>query len=56
VGVPGDVEEQTGFVKAGVVAAVNHGEAPMLGDADLGAIIHWESAIPALAGALSQRA
>jgi electron transfer flavoprotein alpha subunit len=52
VGVPGDVEEQTGFVKAGVVAAVNHGEAPMLGAADLGAIIHWETAIPALAGAL----
>jgi electron transfer flavoprotein alpha subunit len=52
VGVPGDVEEQTGFVKAGVVAAVNHGEAPMLGAADAGAIIHWETAIPALAGAL----
>jgi len=52
VGVPGDVEEQTGFVKAGVVAAVNHGEAPMLGSADIGAIIHWETAIPALAGAL----
>jgi electron transfer flavoprotein alpha subunit len=53
VGVPGDVEEQTGFVKAGVVAAVNHGEAPMLGNADVGAIIHWEAAIPALAGALT---
>lgn len=52
VGVPGDVEEQTGFVKAGVVAAVNHGEAPMLGAADVGAIIHWETAIPALAAAL----
>jgi electron transfer flavoprotein alpha subunit len=52
VGVPGDVEEQTGFVKAGVVAAVNHGEAPMLAAADVGAIIHWEAAIPALAGAL----
>jgi electron transfer flavoprotein alpha subunit len=52
IGVPGDVEEQTGFVKAGVVAAVNHGEAPMLGSADVGAIIHWETAIPALAGAL----
>jgi electron transfer flavoprotein alpha subunit len=56
VGVPGDVEEQTGFVKAGVVVAVNHGEAPMLADADVGAVIHWESAIPALAGALSQGA
>jgi electron transfer flavoprotein alpha subunit len=52
IGVPGDVEEQTGFVKTGVVAAVNHGEAPMLGAADVGAIIHWESAIPALARAL----
>jgi electron transfer flavoprotein alpha subunit len=51
VGVPGDVEEQTGFVKAGVVAAVNHAESPMLGAADVGAIIHWEAAIPALAGA-----
>jgi electron transfer flavoprotein alpha subunit len=52
VGVPGDVEEQTGFVKAGVVAAVNHGEAQMLGDADVGVIIHWETAIPALSSAL----
>jgi electron transfer flavoprotein alpha/beta subunit len=52
VGVPGDVEEQTGFVKAGVVAAVNHGEAPMLSAADVGAIIHWELAIPVLADAL----
>ncbi len=52
VGVPGDVEERTGFVKAGVVAAVNHGEAPMLGAADVGAIIHWEAAIPALAASL----
>jgi electron transfer flavoprotein alpha subunit len=52
VGVPGDVEEQTGFVKANVIAAVNHGEAPMLSAADVGAIIHWEAAIPALAGAL----
>jgi electron transfer flavoprotein alpha subunit len=52
VGVPGDIEEQTGFVKANVVAAVNHGEAPMLGAADVAAIIHWEAAIPALAGAL----
>jgi electron transfer flavoprotein alpha subunit len=53
VGVPGDVEEQTGFVKAGVVAAVNHGEAPMLAAADVGAIIHWELAIPVLADALN---
>lgn len=52
VGVPGDTEELTGFVKAGVVVAVNHGEAPMLGAADVGAIIHWEAAIPAFAGAL----
>jgi electron transfer flavoprotein alpha subunit len=52
VRVPGDFEEQAGFVKAGVIAAVNHGEAPMLGGADVGAIIHWENAIPALAAAL----
>jgi electron transfer flavoprotein alpha subunit len=52
VGVPGDTEELTGFVKANVIAAVNHGEAPMLSAADVGAIIHWEAAIPALAGAL----
>jgi electron transfer flavoprotein alpha subunit len=52
VGVPGDTEEQTGFVKANVIAAVNHGEAAMLGAADVGAIIHWEAAVPALAGAL----
>jgi electron transfer flavoprotein alpha subunit len=52
IGVPGDVEEQTGFVKSGVVAAVNHGEAKMLGAADVGAIVHWEAAIPALAASL----
>jgi electron transfer flavoprotein alpha subunit len=52
VGVPGDTEELTGFVKANVIAAVNHGEAAMLGAADVGVIIHWESAIPAFAGAL----
>ena len=52
VGVPGDFEELTGFVKAGVIAAVNHGEAAMLAAADIGAIIHWETALPALAGAL----
>ena len=52
VGVPGDTEELTGFVKAGVIVAVNHGEAPMLSAADVGAIIHWENAIPAFAGAL----
>jgi hypothetical protein len=39
-------------VKAHVLAAVNHGEAPMLAAADIGAIIHWEAAIPALARAL----
>jgi electron transfer flavoprotein alpha subunit len=52
VGVPGDTEERTGFVKANVIAAVNHGEAPMLEAADVGAIIHWEKAIPVLAAAL----
>ena len=38
--------------KAGVVAAVNHAEAQMLGASDVGAIIHWEAAIPAFAGSL----
>jgi electron transfer flavoprotein alpha subunit len=52
VGVPGDTEELAGFVKANVVAAVNHGDAPMLSAADVGAIIHWEAAIPAFASAL----
>jgi electron transfer flavoprotein alpha subunit len=52
IGVPGDTEELTGFVKAGVIAGVNHGEAPILGAADVGTIIHWEAAIPALAAAL----
>jgi electron transfer flavoprotein alpha subunit len=52
VGVPGDTEELTGFVKASVVAAVNHGEAPMLAAADVGALISWESALPAFATAL----
>jgi electron transfer flavoprotein alpha subunit len=52
VGVPGDTEELTGFVKANVIAAVNHGEAPMLSAADVGVIIHWENALPALAAAL----
>jgi electron transfer flavoprotein alpha subunit len=53
VGVPGDFEELTGFVKAGVIAAVNHGEAPMLSAADVGAIIHWDHAIAALVDAAS---
>ena len=52
VGVPGDTEEVTGFVKANVIAAVNHGEAPILAAADVGVIIHWENAVPAFAGAL----
>jgi electron transfer flavoprotein alpha subunit len=52
VGVPGDFEELTGFVKADVIAAVNHGPtAPMLTAADVGAVIHWETAIPALVAA-----
>jgi electron transfer flavoprotein alpha subunit len=53
VGVPGDVEELTGFVKAHAIVAVNHGPgARMLSAADAGAVIHWEHAIPALAAAL----
>jgi electron transfer flavoprotein alpha subunit len=53
VGVPGDVEERTGFVKSDVIAAVNHAPgAPMLTAADVGAVIHWETAVPALVAAL----
>jgi len=53
VGVPGDFEELTGFVKSRVIAAVNHGPgAPMLAAADVGAVIHWENAIPALLASL----
>jgi electron transfer flavoprotein alpha subunit len=49
IGVPGDFEELTGFVKSRVIAAVNHAPgAPMLSAADVGAVIHWETAIPAL--------
>ena len=51
VGVSGDFEELTGFVKSDVIAAVNHGDAKMLGAADVGVVIHWENAIPALVGA-----
>jgi electron transfer flavoprotein alpha subunit len=53
IGVPGDFEESTGFVKSNVIAAVNHGEAPMLAAADVGVVIHWETAIPALVAAAS---
>jgi electron transfer flavoprotein alpha subunit len=54
VGVPGDFEELTAFVKADVIAAVNHAPgAAMLTAADVGTVIHWESAIPALASALA---
>jgi electron transfer flavoprotein alpha/beta subunit len=52
IGVSGDFEELTGFVKADVIAAVNHGPAAeMLTAADVGAVIHWETAIPALVSA-----
>jgi electron transfer flavoprotein alpha subunit len=54
VGVPGDFEELTAFVKADVIAAVNHGPwAEMLTAADVGAVIHWERAVPALAAAFA---
>jgi electron transfer flavoprotein alpha subunit len=53
VGVPGEFEELTGFVKAHVVVAVNHAPgAAMLAAADAGAVVHWENAIPTLAAAL----
>jgi len=49
VGVPGDFEQTTGFVKAAVIAAVNaDGSAPMLRAADVGVAGDWRELIPAL--------
>jgi electron transfer flavoprotein alpha subunit len=48
VGVAGDFEHRTGFVKADVVAAVNGGDAPMLEAADVGLKGDWHALLPVL--------
>jgi electron transfer flavoprotein alpha subunit len=49
VGVAGDFEHTTGFVKAGVIAAVNADSgAAMLQRADVGVVGDWREALPAL--------
>jgi electron transfer flavoprotein alpha subunit len=49
VGVPGDFEHTTGFVKAAVLAAINaDGSAPMLRAADVGVVGDWRELLPAL--------
>jgi electron transfer flavoprotein alpha subunit len=49
VGVNGDYEELTGFVKAGVVAAIaSERSARMLGVADVGVVGDWHDVLPAL--------
>jgi electron transfer flavoprotein alpha subunit len=49
VGVPGEFEQLTGFVKAGVVAAINAGDgAAMLAAADVGLVGDWRELLPAL--------
>ena len=52
VGVPGDFEHLTGFVKADVVVAVNGVEAPMLEAADAGLKGDWRALLPVLLDAL----
>jgi electron transfer flavoprotein alpha subunit len=53
VGVTGDFEEQTGFVKANVVAAIgSERETPMMGGADVAVIGDWREALPELLGTL----
>jgi electron transfer flavoprotein alpha subunit len=49
VGVPGDFEHRTGFVKAGVIVAIDEDEgAPMLRAADVALLGAWREALPAL--------
>ena len=49
VGVPGDFEHLTGFVKAGVIVAVNeNANAAMLEAADVSLVDSWQEALPAL--------
>jgi electron transfer flavoprotein alpha subunit len=49
VGVPGDFEHATGFVKAAVIAAVDGDpDTQMLGAADVGVVGDWRDLLPAL--------
>jgi electron transfer flavoprotein alpha subunit len=48
VGVPGDFEHLTGFVKADVVAAINGAGAPMVEAADIGLVGDWRALLPVL--------
>jgi electron transfer flavoprotein alpha subunit len=48
VGVPGDFEQLTGFVKSDVIAAINASDAPMLHAADVGITGDWRTVLPAL--------
>jgi electron transfer flavoprotein alpha subunit len=53
VGVPGDFEHLTGFVKAGVIVALNEDpSAPMLAAADVGLTGPWREALPVFLQAL----
>jgi electron transfer flavoprotein alpha subunit len=54
VGVAGDFEHTTGFVKSAVIAAVNRdANAPMLEAADVAVVGEWRDALPALLEAQS---
>ena len=48
VGVPGDFEQLTGFVKCDVIAAINASDAPMLRAADVGIKGDWRTVLPSL--------
>jgi electron transfer flavoprotein alpha subunit len=49
LGVPGDFEHTTGYVKATVIAAINaDGSAPMLQAGDVGLVGDWRELLPAL--------
>jgi electron transfer flavoprotein alpha subunit len=49
VGLTGTFEQLTGFVKAGVIAAVNAArDAPMLSSADVGLVGDWHDHVPRL--------
>jgi electron transfer flavoprotein alpha subunit len=53
VGVPGDFEQLTGFVKADVIVALNADpDAPMLRAADVGVVGDWRDLLPGLLAAV----
>jgi electron transfer flavoprotein alpha subunit len=53
VGIRGDFEELTGFVKASVVAAIDSNRAaPILDAADVGVVGDWREVLPALLGTI----